>query len=235
EGYASFNDTGNFFPPVLGRPWAGGHDTLHTMIYYDTYEKDFFKNNPMHESDQAASDGAEQREKEKPPLIDCTVQLSGKLGTSGFDIGRIIGSRKAFADHLRDMHAKAFEPTYSSFQRWQGGFEPLRQNGQSHHWLVFGDKCIQLDKLVYRILKLASENKLPLGDLLDGFKPDLKVRLLDYFAKLESVGAVIFHDPAKPPPLTPKVARSHSEALRREVTSVPAGNAGAELPVLPPG
>jgi hypothetical protein len=43
---ASFDETNGVFPPILGRPWAGGTDSLHTMIYYDRYGRDFFKLNP---------------------------------------------------------------------------------------------------------------------------------------------------------------------------------------------
>ena len=40
---ASFDSAGDLFPPVLGRPWAGGTDSLHTMIYYERFGPMFFR------------------------------------------------------------------------------------------------------------------------------------------------------------------------------------------------
>src|SRR5258708_34243356 len=44
---ASFDDQAGIFPSGLGRPWAGGTDTLHSRIYYETYGRSFFKDQAL--------------------------------------------------------------------------------------------------------------------------------------------------------------------------------------------
>jgi hypothetical protein len=46
EGDESFDETGGLFPQVPPRPWAGGTDSLHSMIYYQKFGRSFFKHQP---------------------------------------------------------------------------------------------------------------------------------------------------------------------------------------------
>lgn len=69
---ASFDDHGDIFPAVLGRPWAGGTDSLHSMIYYQAHGRTFFKDNPLSSSDEVGVQVG-------PDLIDCGMRVPARL------------------------------------------------------------------------------------------------------------------------------------------------------------
>src|SRR5689334_10277214 len=186
---ASFDDTGGVFPASLGRPWAGGTDTLHSMIYYDAFGRDFFRKHPLH----TPPGEAEQAE---VALEACTVYIPGKIDESTFDISRIFGARAAYKERIAAMLQEPVEPTHASFSSWGGGMEPLSRDGDKKtFWITSGDRCVKLDKIVFKILRLASERRLTLEQALTGLNPDLQARLMSYFSQLESSGLVVFHDP----------------------------------------
>src|SRR5262249_23196032 len=147
---ASFDESGGAFPPVLGRPWAGGTDTLHSMIYYDTYERTFFRTHPL---DQQPPD----EELSTVELEDCTIHVPGKLSQSVYDISQIFSTRGIYKDRIKELLQTPIEPTYGRFHKWQSEMPDVRNTGEElTYWVTSGDRCIKLDKLVFRILQVAS-------------------------------------------------------------------------------
>lgn len=182
----SFDKNGGIFPQVLGRPWAGGTDTLHSMVYYDTYGRTFFKEHPL--DDLTFSKLGTQRE-----ILHCRLSAPGKISESPFDISRIISNREYFLKNVNELLKVPIEPTYSSFNRWQSDIEPVSDDGGVRsYWITARDKCVKLEKLVYRILSLVVEQQLTLNDVLSSFKPDLAERLLEYIKGLASMGLLVF-------------------------------------------
>jgi anaerobic magnesium-protoporphyrin IX monomethyl ester cyclase len=183
---ASFDEDGGVFPRVLGRPWAGGTDSLHTMIYYDAYDRTFFKEHAI--IDPASKPGSDEK------LLRSMISVPGKLSESCFDIGKIISHREAYLEHVNKLLAVPIEPTYSRFCSWQGGVEEVVK-GDSSFWILADTKSAQLDKLVYQFLSLAVEQQLTLDEMLNKVKPQLKERLITYFRKLGEMGLLYFQDP----------------------------------------
>lgn len=214
---ASFDEDGGVFPPLLGRPWAGGTDTLHSMIYYDTYGRTFFKD---HLLDKPPSD----EEEDKIELLDCTVDVPGKLNESPFDISQIFANRKKYTEHIKELLQTPIEPTYSNFSEWQSSLRSVTNGSDKKaYWVTGGDRCVKLDKLVYRILLVAGEKQLTLNNILDGLKADLKERLLEYFKGLEASGLVVFQDPKRPRKQISRCLRVDERAVCRVVKVMPEG------------
>jgi hypothetical protein len=183
----SFDGDGGIFPHVLGRPWAGGTDSLHTMIYYDAYDRTFFKEHPV--IDPAAY---------KPTLEDevlrSTLSIPGKLNESALDIGKILGNREAYLEHIKKLLLVPVEPTYAGFCNWQVGVAAV-EKGESAFWIVADTKSAKLDKLIYQILSIAVEEELTVDEILSSFKPEIKQRLLAYFKSLGQADLLLFKDP----------------------------------------
>ena len=188
DGDESFNADGGIFPPVLGRPWAGGTDTLHTMIYYNAYGNRFFKENPLF-------DAPGEEEQAERDLLACTVTVPGKLNESPFDVALILGNREPYQKHIGRLLQVPIEPTYTNFCQWRSNIQPLTHGGNNTYWITTGNKSVRLDKLVYRIISIAAEKQVPLDRVLSGFDEGLKSKLLAFLRQLEENGLLILRDP----------------------------------------
>lgn len=187
---ASFDGDGGVFPHVLGRPWAGGTDSLHTMIYYDAYDRMFFKEHPI-------IDPAKYKPTLDEEVMRSMISVPGKLSESCLDIGKILGHREAYLEHIRKLLLVPVEPTYASFGNWGAGVEEVVK-GDSAFWIIADTKSAKLDKLIYQLLSIAVEEQLTMDELLSNFKPEIKERLLTYFRNLGNSGLVLFNDPNAP-------------------------------------
>jgi hypothetical protein len=187
ESDASFDGDGGVFPRVLGRPWAGGTDSLHTMIYYDAYDRTFFKEHPI-------IDPATNKPELDEKVLRSMISVPGKLSESCLDIGKIISHREAYLEHIKKLLSVPIEPTYAKFCSWQAGVEEVVK-GDSAFWIVADTKSAKLDKLVYQFLLIANDAQLTLDEMLSSVKPQLKERLLAYFRNLGESGLLCFQDP----------------------------------------
>jgi hypothetical protein len=202
---ASFDGDGGIFPHILGRPWAGGTDSLHTMIYYDAYDRMFFREHPV--IDPAAYKPAREDE-----LLRSTLSIPGKLNESALDIGKILGNREAYLEHIKKLLLVPVEPTYASFCNWQTNVAAVEQ-GESAFWIVADTKSAKLDKLIYQLLSIAVEGELTLEELLSNFKPEIRQRLLAYFKGLGEADLLLFKDPLQ------AENNGHASTLAREVAA----------------
>ncbi len=186
---ASFESDGGVFPPVFGRPWAGGTDTLHTMIYYQAYGRHFFRENP------AMIPGTRGPESDDE-LLACRLFLPGLVRESPFDIGRIVNNRRQFADRLEELSKIHQEPTLRVYEEWCSSVATLpRGAGKPSTWIRAEQKCVPLDRLVYRLLSLGIARSCPLSELLGGLQEELRVRLLGYLRELSQHGLIEFKPP----------------------------------------
>jgi anaerobic magnesium-protoporphyrin IX monomethyl ester cyclase len=182
---ASFDDQAGIFPSVLGRPWAGGTDTLHSMIYYETYGRKFFKDLPP----QIAAAGGGW-----PELLDCRVRIRARLTRSSFDISQILANRKSHKDHVKELVRTPIEPTYSELAHWQDTSPNVsRDDSKNNYWIATGERCMRLDEVAYQVLSTA-ETHSTMGEILSRFDEDLRLRLEVYFETLAETGLVeLYH------------------------------------------
>jgi len=190
---ASFDSDGNIFPITMGRPWAGGIDSLHSMIYYEVFGQTFFKRFPVpfHVVSQ---------EEITTELLDRPIQLRGMLARSALDISRMLANRKAHREHTKSLTKRHVEPTYAAFVKW-AETTPAVQQDQESFWISTETKCMKLDHTAYLFLDSASR-QLSVTNLLRDAEPDLRERLLEYLKQLRGGGLVVFleKDGASPKP-----------------------------------
>jgi radical SAM family protein len=219
---ASFDDSGGAFPPVLGRPWAGGTDTLHSMIYYDAYGRLFFKEHPVDEQDL---------DQEQLSPAECAVYIPGKLEESAFDVSQVLRNRQLYTDHITELLQTPIEPTYANYHIWQAQVPPVPSGGDvKSYWVVTADRCAKLDKLVFRVLSLSADKRLTLNEVMASLKPELKEKLLNYFEELEEQGLLIFHDPRKSEPQRRKGFLIDDRTVVRSRKTIPGGKLVLSLP-----
>jgi anaerobic magnesium-protoporphyrin IX monomethyl ester cyclase len=184
---ASFNETASMFPTVLGRPWAGGTDTLHSMIYYEHFGQRFFRE---HQLPSIACPPGEWR--------DWTVSLKGVLVDSAVDFGEIFSNRELFASYVQTQLNEPREPTYSEFIKWEAGIAAATVKPEAaSQWLITAREAVKLNLVVYRLLSLGSKQKLTIGKLLSGFPPAVRDNIVSHFVQLERQGLLSF-DAASP-------------------------------------
>ena len=88
------------------------------------------------------------------------------------------------------------------------------------YWITTSNKCVRLEKLVYRIIELSAEKKVPLNNLLRVFKSDLQERLLTYFKELEASGLVVFNNPDRVGKARRRNVRVDEKAICRVIKDV---------------
>lgn len=182
---ASFDSDGNIFPNSMGRPWAGGIDTLHSMIYYETFGQDFFKTRPLQPS------GGTEVEL-GPELLNCPLQLCGRIIPSAFNISHMIASRKVHKEHTKELCKSAVEPTYAALLEWQTTVPAVdKLQDRDTFWISSEDKCMKLDQAAHLFLTSASKRQCSVADVLINTEPELRERLLEYLRRLQAGGLVV--------------------------------------------
>ena len=187
EADSSFDETGACFPSVLGRPWAGGTDTLHSMIYYRSFGKSFFK--------QHSLPGKKAGHVIVPDkLLESVVQVTGALTESTLDLPQIFNNRMRFAEYVRGRLAIPAEPTYESFLEWSASLPalPPRERSGITYWLASPQEGVKLDAIVYKLLFVATKQCLTFRQMTLGFTLDVRQKLLTYFTDLENRGLLAF-------------------------------------------
>jgi hypothetical protein len=174
---ASFDDAGGLFPGFLGRPWAGSTDCLHTMIYYEAYDRTFFRLNDIGTESFAGPETQEE-------LLSCTVRVPGILRESPFSLGAIVEERRHFVEWLGGLARRPEEPTLPKFQRWSAERPFLPRSETPTYWVRSGERVARLDKLVYRLLKVADATQLPLRELLEVYPESLRPKLMSHLRDL---------------------------------------------------
>jgi len=198
ESDASFDNNGDVFPGVLGRPWAGSTDCLHTMIYYEIYDRTFFR---IHTVECVKSPGPEA----EGEFLQCSLVVPGVVRESVFDLGHIVNERRELVGWLRKIVLVPEEPTLAKFQAWSASRQLLARNPDGpSYWIRSGERVIRLDKLVYRLLKVGASSRLPIGTLLQAFPEPLRPRLIKHLRELGRCSVLRFESPQpieKPRPL----------------------------------
>jgi hypothetical protein len=186
EADASFDESGGVFPAGLGRPWAGGTDTLHSMIYYERYGRRFFKEQGLH-----GLDAGEPKFVDDDAAMAGPLELTTALIESPFNLQKIINNRIAFCKYVAAKLDIPAEPTYAAFLNWAAGVPP-EESGEVSYWLSNGQNVIRIEKLVYRLLTIGSTKRLPVKELLGALPEAVARRMRKYLLDLEAKGMIAF-------------------------------------------
>ena len=217
---ASFDDSAAEFPSILGRPWAGGTDTLHSMIYYETYGRNCFKDHTLDIVDASVPLSSAE-------LLECTLALDGRLAASNVDFARIFENRQLLVDYLKERLEYPAEPTYSSFIEWARHVPAVApEAGGETYWLVSLTAAVKLGKVVYQLLQVADTQTLKVGQVLAGFNEDLRLKLLELFSDIAKQGLLSFVPPGGIASV--KYAAAPPNAISESVESRIVAGPGAE-------
>lgn len=185
EGYdASFDSDGGIFPSTLGRPWAGGTDTLHSMIYYSKFGRSFFKEHSLNHS-------SGQLPEARPHVLDCSFRLAGRLTKSRFDIGQIVRNRRLHRGLTKRLIEQNIERTYSDFWQWQANITPLPAQVEGDYWIATGDKCMKLDTSMCEIIVGAAATLKTARDVVSSLRRDDRTRFLMCLEQMEASGLLV--------------------------------------------
>jgi len=212
---SSFDNNGDIFPLILGRPWAGGTDSLHTMIYYDAFGKDFFKTHP-------AKDPVKVDEITDEVALDSSIVVNGELVVSTFNLGSILQNRKRFLAYVEEQLAIPAEPTYTAFNRWAENVPSEQAQENEGHWIIALTRCVKIDKLVFQALRYAAENSGKTRDLLLCAPQPIRGKLFQYLMALESKGVISFR-------FEDRVLQSSKSVAEEERRRVSAGKMTPQL------
>jgi anaerobic magnesium-protoporphyrin IX monomethyl ester cyclase len=183
EADASFDESGGVFPQVFARPWAGGIDSLHTMIYYDTFGREIFKRTRL----DALLEG------QAPSVVEieaCTATLRGRLVECMVDLRSILDNRRAYLAYLKERVTAAAEPTRAAFEEWSSQVDVVSRLDAPSYWCVAGKDCVKLSKGLHGILTVLTRDNLTIGALLARLPEPLRPRVIRHLRTLEAYGFI---------------------------------------------
>jgi hypothetical protein len=189
DGDVSFDDNRGAFPEVPDRPWAGGTDSLHSMIYYDAYGRDFFKHHNLTSHENG------RQEKSDEDLMGSTIYLPGKIVESLFDISTIVANRDKFGHRVKELMLLSLEPTHTKLRKWQSRMGLINRGENPTYWIISGNQCARLAKGLYQIILMAVQEGLIIRDILESVSPTLASQLLNNLRALEKRDFLIFIKP----------------------------------------
>jgi radical SAM superfamily enzyme YgiQ (UPF0313 family) len=187
EANGAFGDHAGVFPVHLLRPWAGGTDTLHTIIYFDQHGRNFFKNAIFLQVTEIKDLTNEQ-------ICNLSVSVNGNIAESAFDLGEIVKNRRLYPDYIQERTKVPAEPTYGSYTEWSKSVAPAVAQEFNSFWILLEDRCGKLNKLIYQILLPATRETVPISKILDRCPEVIRHRVLTYLKDLEVNGFVSFKD-----------------------------------------
>jgi anaerobic magnesium-protoporphyrin IX monomethyl ester cyclase len=193
EADSSFDAKGGIFPSLLGRPWAGGTDTLHSMIYYDTYGRSFFKLNPLNLGPGSVNGRIDLY----APGI--WLELEGELLESRFDIRGIMGSRKKHRAYTKNTLQQSTLPTHWDLVEWQQSLPTMERKQEPSYWIATERISQKLDRKMFALLERLASEPLTAGELLRDMAGDERLRATVYLDRLLNLGLVHLREkrPAK--------------------------------------
>jgi hypothetical protein len=188
---ASFDNPGSIFPLTFERPWAGGNDTLHSMIYYNTYDRDFFKRAcARHDVAPGPADIL--------PGEDQEIVVNGSFLECPFDLTEVLRNRARFKTYVGEVIQSASEPTASSFEKWVQEIPALPQTPETHRfWLSNGRLTVRLSHGLFQILRGCKVKKTTLREACAALPGNLREKFVAFLRNLAQDGLVSFVDPVQ--------------------------------------
>ena len=181
EDYSSwFDNDGGVFPVVLGRPWAGGIDTLHSMIYYEAYGRHFFKE---HTLDNVVLSTEE--------IENWQVERAGEPVRSGYDLRRIVLNRRRYGQRMERLKELSIEPTYQELSRQAESSANRPSFGSETCWLIGEETCVRVDETAFLILQGLADAA-PVHDLVDRLDPLDRDAFVNTLHRLGAAGLLSF-------------------------------------------
>ena len=197
---------------VLRRPWAGGTDTLHSMIYYRRYGRRFFRDNQLYRGPLPSTHATEN-------LLDCTVKLAGILKPSVFDIPAVLSNIAAHNELKRTAKDQHQELTFTDFLRRGENVPDVERNAEDRpkYWLCTDARCIALGASLYEFLLNLADSGQTVREGIATYDAQTRERLVAALRNLLTLLAIYTlpsgeeHVPVTP---LPGACHAHAAALR---------------------
>lgn len=174
------------FPRSFPRPWAGGADTLHSMIYYHRHGRRFFREHPLPETRQTAAPASDRE------LARCSIRLQARVSESPFDLGLLLAQREQWRQNLARSERSGQTATHAWYAATVAQQPHLPRGDATHFYLQERGKTVEIPELAHTLIRDAVANALTVGELCAGLPPDVSGRLLRYLRKLGHLGVIEF-------------------------------------------
>jgi hypothetical protein len=183
---ASFNESAGIFPSVIGRPWAGGIDTLHSMLYYSAYGQSFFKDHPLEEAPACEQETPRDFDADSP------IEFRAAFAHAPFDVARINANRNRVRKWKQNLpRGRPLVYSHADFvRRDHDAVPPLAAD--VGFWVFSARKCIRLDRQSYEVLLHVRDHGLSPSKALASLEGDAKLRMEAYLDLMRANGLIAF-------------------------------------------
>jgi len=176
----------SLFPPSFPRPWAGGADTLHSIIYYDRLGRRVFREHSLRETPLALAPADDEA------LARCLMRLDGALSESFFDIRVLLASREQWQAQLALWERNRQAPTQASYAAAVTQAPILRRDESPRYFLQERGKTVEIPKLAYVLIGDAVAKGLTVAEMCAALTPGAAQRFLSYLRKIGQLGLIEF-------------------------------------------
>ncbi|MGE5803808.1 MAG: B12-binding domain-containing radical SAM protein [Gemmatimonadota bacterium] len=174
------------FPRSFPRPWAGGADTLHSMVYYHRHGRAFFRTHPL--ADPAHPPVPVKDE----ALVNSTTRLRAGVGQSWFDLCLLLANLERWRQQLALSERDAHAATYASYRGAAARASNLHRGDEPYFYLHHRGKCVQVPTAVHALIGDAVATGRSVADMFAGLPSEASRHLASYLRKLQQLGVIAF-------------------------------------------
>jgi Radical SAM superfamily len=176
----------NLFPRSFPRPWAGGADTLHSMVYYHHLGRSFFREHPLQDAFRAVVPADDEA------LARSSIRLHAGMSDSFFDMRLVLAS----VEQWRQRHTLTGSPeqaqTHAAYESAVAQIPSVRRSDALRYYLQHRGKSVEVPEVAYTLIGDAVANGSAVADMCAALPPEAAQRFLRYVRKLGNLGVIEF-------------------------------------------
>jgi hypothetical protein len=176
----------SLFPLGFPRPWAGGADTLHSMVYYHRLGRQVFRKHPLLEAPRPPVPANNEA------LARSSIRLHASMSESFFDMRLLLASHEQW----RQRHAlsERDEQAPTQVSHAAVGLQPpaLCRGERPRYFFQDCGKCVEVPVLAYTLIGDAVAKGLTVAEMCASLPPKAAQLFFSYLRKLRHLGVIEF-------------------------------------------
>lgn len=174
------------FPLSFPRPWAGGADTLHSMVYYHRLGRKFFRHHPLLESPCAPVPTNDEA------LARSSIRLQASMSESFFDLRLLLASREQWRQRQALAECGDQALTQASYLAIVAQTPSLPREKGPRYYVQERGKSVEIPKLASALIGDAVAKGLTVAEMCAALPPKVAQRFFSYLRQLGYLGVIEF-------------------------------------------
>jgi hypothetical protein len=176
----------SLFPRSHPRPWAGGADTLHSMVYYHCLGPRFFREHSIPgKALKTAPDDDEL-------LGRCSIRLRAGLQECFFDMRSLLSGLESSPERIARLQDDSQAATQAACAAVTAQIQSLSRKETPSYFMADRRNCIEIPTLAFALIDNAVTRSLTVAEMCEPLPAGAVPHFLLYLRKLEHLGMMEF-------------------------------------------